>query len=96
MKFYITGSLFFSIVNFVILRVLGDFVVQMLFLTALFGINDSVDLMQFNFYLGGAITGGKKKSVILQLGFCKITKIFIIPNAAKQSEESVYPRNIVD
>jgi len=30
---------FFSIFNFVILRVLGAFVVQMLFLTALFGIN---------------------------------------------------------
>jgi len=39
MKFYITGSLFSSIFNFVILRVLGAFVVQILFLTALFGIN---------------------------------------------------------
>jgi len=28
MKFYITGSLFFSSFNFVILRVLGAFVVQ--------------------------------------------------------------------
>jgi len=33
MKFYIPGSPFFSIFNFVILRVLGAFVVQMLFLT---------------------------------------------------------------
>jgi len=38
MKSYIPGSLFFSIFNFVFLRVLGAFVVQMLFLTALFGI----------------------------------------------------------
>jgi len=38
MKFYIAGSLFFSIFNFVILRVLRAFVVQMLFLTALVGI----------------------------------------------------------
>jgi len=39
MKFYITGSFFFSIFNFVILRVLGASVVQILFLTALFGLN---------------------------------------------------------
>jgi len=65
MKFYITGSLFFSIVNFVILRVLGAFVVQMLFLTALFGINDSVDLMQFYFTRAGQLSVGKKESIIL-------------------------------
>jgi len=40
MKFYIAGSFFFSIFNFVILRVLGAFVVQMLFFTALFGIKN--------------------------------------------------------
>jgi len=44
MKFYITGSLFFSIFNFVILRVLGAFEVQILFLTALFGIKNLVAL----------------------------------------------------
>jgi len=38
MKYYITDSLFFSIFNFVILRFLGAFVVQILFLTALFGL----------------------------------------------------------
>jgi len=37
MKYYITDSFFFSIFNFVILHVLGAFVVQILFLTALFG-----------------------------------------------------------
>jgi len=42
MKFYITGSLFSSTFNFVILRVLGALVVQILFLTVIFGIKNTL------------------------------------------------------